>query len=64
MKNAKTIYIVLAVITLLVLAAAVYCLVISICGKGAWALTASLGLICVGNGLILISQRIRKKRGE
>jgi len=61
MKYNRTIEIMLVVITLIAFAGAVYTLVLSIMGKGNWALTISLGLVCLGNGLNIIAQRLRKK---
>lgn len=64
MKYNRTIEIALVVITLLTFIGAVYTLVLSIMGEGSWALPTSLGLICLGNGLNIISQRLRKKKED
>jgi len=51
MKTKKILYYLFLAVTILCLAAGTYCLVLSIMGKGSWALTSALGLIALGNFL-------------
>ena len=61
----KTLKIVLAAITVVSLALAIYCLVISINGTGSsWTLPAALGLTALGNFIIIYSLKKFKGKGE
>lgn len=61
----KTLKIVLAAITVVSLALAIYCLVVSIRGTGnSWALLAALGLTALGNFINVYSLKKFKGREE
>ena len=58
----KTIKIIIATVTVVLLALAIYCLVISIKGTGSrWALPAALGLTALGNVIKIYSLKRFKK---
>ena len=58
----KTIKIIIATVTAVSLALAIYCLVISIKGTGSrWALPAALGLTALGNFINIYSLKRFKK---
>ena len=58
----KTIKIIIATVTVVSLALAIYCLVISIKGTGSsWALPAALGLTALGNFINIYSLKRFKK---
>ena len=58
----KTIKIIIATVTVVLLALAIYCLVISIKGTGSrWALLAALGLTALGNFINIYSLKRFKK---
>ena len=58
----KTIKIIIATVTVVSLALAIYCLVISIKGTGSsWALPAALGLTALGNFIKIYSLKRFKK---
>ena len=60
----KTIKIIIATVTAVSLALAIYCLVVSIKGTGSsWALPAALGLTALGNFINIYSLK-RFKRNE
>ncbi|MGN1232952.1 MAG: hypothetical protein ACI4UJ_05830 [Candidatus Cryptobacteroides sp.] len=59
----KTLKIILATVTVISLALAIYCLVVSMKGKGSgWALPAALGLTALGNFINLYS--LKKFKGK
>ena len=59
----KTLQIILAVVTVVSLALAIYCLVLSIKGTGSsWALPAALGLTALGNFINIYS--LNKFKGK
>ena len=59
----KTIKIIIATVTVVSLALAIYCLVISIKGTGSrWALPAALGLTALGNFINIYS--LKKFKGK
>ena len=61
----KTLKILLAAVTVVSLALAIYCLVVSIKGTdGSWALTAALGLTALGNFVNLYSLKKNKRKDE
>ena len=58
----KAIKIIIATVTVVLLALAIYCLVISIKGTGSrWALPAALGLTALGNFINIYSLKRFKK---
>ena len=58
----KTIKIIIATVTVVSLALAIYCLVVSIKGTGSsWALPAALGLTALGNFINIYSLKRFKK---
>ena len=58
----KTIKIIIATVTAVSLASAIYCLVVSIKGTGSsWALPAALGLTALGNFINIYSLKRFKK---
>lgn len=61
--NTKTLEIILMTVTIVSLALAIYCLVISIKGTGSsWALPAALGLTALGNFINIYSfNRFKRK---
>ena len=61
--NAKTLKVILMTVTIVSLALAIYCLVISIKGTGSsWALPAALGLTALGNFINIYSlNRFKRK---
>ena len=61
----KTLKIILAVLTVVSLALAIYCLVVSIRGtESSWALPAALGLTALGNFINIYSLKKFKGREE
>ena len=61
----KTLKIILAAVTVVSLALAIYCLVLSIKGTGnSWALPAALGLTALGNFVNIYSRKKFKGKGE
>ena len=62
LMKTKTIKIIIATVTAVSLALAIYCLVISIKGTGSrWALPAALGLTALGNFINIYSLKRFKK---
>ena len=62
LMKTKTIKIIIATVTVVSLALAIYCLVISIKGTGSsWALPAALGLTALGNFITIYSLKRFKK---
>lgn len=61
----KTLKIILAAVTVVSLALAIYCLVVSIKGTGSsWALPAALGLTALGNFINIYSLTLVKRIQE
>ena len=59
----KTLKIILAAVTIVSLALAIYCLVVSIKGTGSsWTLPAALGLTALGNIINLYSLRNNRRK--
>ena len=62
LMKTKTIKIIIATVTAVSLALAIYCLVVSIKGTGSsWALPAALGLTALGNFINIYSLKRFKK---
>ena len=63
--NTKTLKIILMTVTIVSLALAIYCLVISIKGTGSsWALPAALGLTALGNFINIYSLNRFKRKDQ
>ena len=63
LMKTKTLKIILAAVTVVSLALAIYCLVVSIKGTGSrWALPAALGLTALGNFINIYS--LKKFKGK
>ena len=63
--NTKTLKIILMTVTIVSLALAIYCLVISIKGTGSsWALPAALGLTALGNFINFYSLNRFKRKDQ
>ena len=63
--NTKTLKIILMTVTVVSLALAIYCLVISIKGTGSsWALPAALGLTALGNFINIYSLNRFKRKDD
>ena len=65
LMKTKTLRIILAAVTVVSLALAIYCLVLSIKGTGSsWALPAALGLTALGNFINIYSLKRFKGKEE